>query len=80
MRLSSLFHLISVILIIAAGLIYPFHWFYWVGCGIFTLLIVYQHLIIKPGDLSRINMAFFTLNGFASIIFAGCVIADLFLF
>jgi 4-hydroxybenzoate polyprenyltransferase len=77
--LSSLLHLFAVILILAAGFIYPFAWLYWVGAGIFTLLILYQHLIIKPGDLSRINTAFFTLNGFASIIFAGFVIADLYL-
>ena len=76
--LSALFHFISVILIVVAGVIYPFQWLYWTGCAVFTLLIIYQHLIVKPGDLSKVNLAFFTLNGFASIIYAAFVIADLF--
>jgi 4-hydroxybenzoate polyprenyltransferase len=76
--LSGFFHLLSVCFIIAAGFLYPFHLLYWIGCGVFTLLIIYQHLIVKPDDLSMVNMAFFTLNGFASIIYAGFVIADLF--
>jgi 4-hydroxybenzoate polyprenyltransferase len=77
--LSAILHFFSVLLIITAGLIYPFHWFYWAGCAIFSILIIYQHLIIKPNDLSKVNMAFFTLNGIASIIYASFVIADLFL-
>lgn len=77
--LSAFFHLISVILIIIAGLIYPFNWIYWAGCAVFTILIIYQHLIVKPGDLSKVNLAFFTLNGIASIIYAAFVIGDLFL-
>lgn len=77
--LSSVLHLFSVLLIILAGLIHPFHWLYWTGTAIFTLLIIYQHLIVRPNDLSKINLAFFTLNGIASIIYAAFVIADLFL-
>jgi len=76
--LSGLFHALSVILIIAAGFLYPFHLLYWIGCIIFTLLIIYQHMIVKPNDLSRVNLAFFTLNGFASIIFSVLVISDLY--
>jgi 4-hydroxybenzoate polyprenyltransferase len=79
LMLSAIFHFISVLLIILAGLIYPFHWLYWTGCAIFVLLIFYQHLIVKPNDLSKVNMAFFTLNGIASIIYATFVITDIFL-
>ena len=75
--LSAFFHFISVLTIIIAGFLYPFHLLYWIGCGVFTLLIIYQHLIVKPNDLSKVNVAFFTLNGFASIIYAGFVISDL---
>jgi 4-hydroxybenzoate polyprenyltransferase len=77
--LSAVFHFFTVLLIILAGFIYPFHLLYWAGCAIFILLIIYQHLIVKPNDLSKVNMAFFTLNGIASIIYATFVIADLFI-
>ena len=77
--LSVILHFFSVLLIFLAGLIYPFHWLYWTGSVIFSILIIYQHLIIKPTDISKVNLAFFTLNGIASIIYATFVIADLYL-
>ncbi len=76
---SALFHMGSIIFITLAGLMGPFHYFYWIGFGIFTILMIYQHVIVKPNDLSRVNLAFFTLNGIASVIFAVFVITDIFL-
>jgi len=42
-------------------------------------MLVYQHSIVKPRDLSRVNIAFMTANGIASVVFAVFVITDLFL-
>ena len=55
-------------------------WLYWAGAGIFALLLIYQHLLVKPNDLSKVNLAFFTTNGIASVVFAIFVISDIFLF
>ena len=49
----------------------------WVGTGIFLSLLVYQHRLVHPDDLSRVNLAFFTTNGIASIVFGTLTIADL---
>jgi 4-hydroxybenzoate polyprenyltransferase len=51
------------------------------AAGILTTAaaLLYQHAIVKPGDLSRINTAFFTANGFVSVILAFCGIADVLL-
>ena len=76
---SALFHLVSVILLVAAGWLGEFQYLYWTGLAVFTALMVYQHLIVRPGDLSRVNLAFFTTNGIASVIFATFVILDIFL-
>ena len=76
--LSAFFHLIALSMLIAAGIIGPFNLVYWIGLVIFTVLITYQHLIVKPSDFSRVNLAFATLNGIASVLFACFVIADLF--
>jgi 4-hydroxybenzoate polyprenyltransferase len=46
---------------------------------LFAGMLIYQHLIIKPNDLSRVNLAFMTANGIASVIFALFVIADIFI-
>jgi len=50
---------------------------YVIGAAIFAALLVYQHLIIKPNDITRLNAAFFTANGVASVIFAVFTIADI---
>lgn len=75
--ISIFLHLLSIAFIFIAGMYLPFGKIYWIGFTIFTMLITYQHLIVKPNDLSRVNLAFFTTNGIASIVFAGFVIGDL---
>ncbi len=77
LNISILLHFASVCFVFIAGFYLPFGNIYWLGFIIFTGLITYQHIIIKPNDLSRVNLAFFTTNGIASIIFAVFVIADL---
>jgi 4-hydroxybenzoate polyprenyltransferase len=52
-------------------------WIAWVGTGLFLGMLIYQHLLVKPNDLSRVNMAFATTNGFASVCFGLLTIIDL---
>lgn len=52
-------------------------WLLWLGVAIFLGLLVYQHLLVKPNDLSKVNLAFFTTNGIASLIFGSLAILDL---
>jgi 4-hydroxybenzoate polyprenyltransferase len=49
------------------------------GYLIFIGLILYQHSLVKPNDLSKVDLAFFTTNGIASVTFSIFVIADIFL-
>jgi 4-hydroxybenzoate polyprenyltransferase len=75
--LSFLTHLVSAALLFWFGLLIEGTIIYWIGFAIFTALLFYQHLIVKPSDLSRMNLAFFTLNGIASILFATITILDM---
>jgi 4-hydroxybenzoate polyprenyltransferase len=79
LMLSNALHAITAGLLFVAGRMGDFHWLFWSGYSIFIGLLIYQHSIVKPNDLSRVNLAFFTTNGIASITFASFVIADLFL-
>jgi 4-hydroxybenzoate polyprenyltransferase len=79
LRVSEIFHLISLFFIFFAGWYAHFGIFYWIGCGFYFFLLIYQHSIVKPNDLSRVNRAFGTTNGVASVIFATFVILELFL-
>jgi len=77
--LSSVFHFISASFIFTAGIINHVGVLYWIAGLIFSGLLLYQHSLVKPTDLTKVNIAFFTTNGIASIIFATLAIADLYL-
>jgi 4-hydroxybenzoate polyprenyltransferase len=74
--LSAITHALTLIFIIIAGIGLKSGILYWIGVGIFAGLIVFQHAIVKPDDLSRVNLSFGTTNGIASIVFAAFVIAS----
>lgn len=75
--LSLILHLFTAFLLVLAGIIGDFKTIYWIGLGIFSFLLFYQHTIVKYNDLQRVNVAFFTLNGIASIVFSIFAITDL---
>ncbi|RXK80547.1 UbiA-like polyprenyltransferase [Filimonas effusa] len=77
LRVSELLHVLSAGCVIAAGIYGHFHFVYWVGIAVFAGMLIYQHSIVKPHDLSKVNIAFMTANGIASVVFGVLVIADL---
>jgi 4-hydroxybenzoate polyprenyltransferase len=79
LSLSLLVHIFSAGFVIIIGILAGFGVYYWVGSLIFAGLLAYQHMIVKPEDLSRLNLAFFTTNGIASVIFAVFNITDILL-
>ena len=84
LQLSNILHLICGILMVTAAYFFSqtygeAGYLHWIGVGIFLSLLVYQHTLVKPNDLSRVNLAFFTTNGIASLIFGTAIILDLFL-
>jgi 4-hydroxybenzoate polyprenyltransferase len=74
LAISVMVHILTFILIIVAG---RGNILYWTGAAIFSMLLVWQHVLVKPYDLSRVTLAFQTTNGIASILFAVFVITDL---
>jgi len=79
LRLSAIVHVVSAGFVVLIGILAGFGVLYWIGSVIFAGLLAYQHMIVKPGDLSRLNLAFFTTNGVASVIFAMFNIADIYM-
>ncbi len=79
LMVSVLLHVLSAVAVIAAGFYGHFGLWYWVGIGVFVGMLIYQHSIVKPNDLSKVNIAFMTANGIASVVFAVFVLLDLFL-
>ncbi|MEI8224814.1 MAG: UbiA-like polyprenyltransferase [Bacteroidota bacterium] len=77
LSISIVVHIITFLLVLAAGFIGNGGFLFWVGAAIFTSSLIYQHRIVKHDDLSNVTLAFGTTNGIASILFAIFVIIDL---
>jgi 4-hydroxybenzoate polyprenyltransferase len=83
LRLSEIIHAVTAILLlstvwlIAQSLGTSLGWIIWTGTTVFLSLLIYQHTLVKTSDLRRVNLAFFTTNGIASLIFGTLAIIDL---
>jgi len=77
LHISEILHLFSASFVVLAGFHGHFGWFYWSGAVLFLGMLLYQHLIVKHNDLRRVNIAFMTANGIASVAFAIFVLLDI---
>lgn len=78
LRVSSLLHVLCVIFVILPLLYAGLGGFYIAGIVFFIGLLFYQHSLVKPDDLSRVNLAFGTTNGIASVVFAVFFLLDIY--
>ncbi len=65
--LSRFFHSVSFLLLAANGHIFKLGYFYWTGMLVTACLFIYEHSLIKENDLSKLDMAFFNMNGYISM-------------
>jgi 4-hydroxybenzoate polyprenyltransferase len=79
LNVSSVFHVLAVIFVTMPYIVSSFSWFYLAGVLFFIILLIYQHQLVKPNDLSKVNRAFFTTNGIASVVFAIFFLLDAYL-
>lgn len=80
LRVSEMLHLLSFSCLVIAGIVGSMSWLYWIGVGIFGYFLISQHRLVAPGNLNKVNKAFFTSNGIASVVFALFVLLDIFIF
>jgi 4-hydroxybenzoate polyprenyltransferase len=73
---ARLFHAATVVLLAIAGLGLSVGAFYWLGVVAVATLLGYEHTLIRPGDLRRLDAAFFNVNGVISVVFFGFVMLD----
>jgi 4-hydroxybenzoate polyprenyltransferase len=70
------FHALTVGLLAAVGAGVGAGWWYWLGVATVALLLGYEHSLVRPGDLRRLDAAFFTVNGVISVVFLAFVVAE----
>jgi 4-hydroxybenzoate polyprenyltransferase len=64
------------VLLATAGLGLEVGVLYWLGVAVVAGLLAYEHSLVRPGDLRRLDTAFFTMNGVISVAFFGLVLGD----
>ena len=78
LRISSVFHAATIILLAATAVMTNLGWVAYAGIAIVASILYWEHRLLTPNDLSRINVAFFNLNGYVSILllltFAGDIL------
>lgn len=79
LKLSVVLHIFSALCVILPLCYAEFSWVYYIGIAFFCAMLTYQHLLVKPNDISKVDRAFATTNGYASVIFALCFLIDTFL-
>ncbi len=77
MMVSNVLHLITALLVVYIGYAWLSSIWYMIGAGLFIGLLFYQHTLVKADDISKVNLAFGTTNGIASVLFAVFVILGL---
>lgn len=79
LRMSSICHIITVLLLLGLGLLLGYGWLYWIGMIIIICLLIWEHLLVHPDDLTKINLAFFNINGYISITLLLSILGSIFL-
>lgn len=78
LNLAKVIHLFAAFFVLMVALLTPANWLHIVGASIFIALLVYQHTLVSHDNLSRVNFAFFTSNGIASVVYGLFVIVSLY--
>lgn len=76
LRLSAALHGVTVLGLVAFGLLLGLGPIYWIGAAAIAVTLVVEHAIVSPTDLSRVNRAFFDLNGWVSLVFGACAVLE----
>ena len=77
LQLSTTLHVMMVVTLIGVTWLTNLGVLYLIGVGIVTILLIYEHAIVSPNNLSRVNLAFFTLNGIVSLVLMALSVADM---
>ena len=76
LTVARVLHAATVIALAAVGAAVDARWMYWLGVAVVAALLLYEHSLVDADDLSKLDAAFFTMNGIISITFFGFVLAE----
>lgn len=77
LTISSILHVLTVVFLVLTGILLKMSYFYWIGVLVAAAILVYEHSLVTPTDLSKLNAAFFNMNGILSVIVFLFSLADI---
>lgn len=77
LKISAVLHCLTILLLIGVGALQGLGWLFYTGIGIASLVLIYEHGLVTPDDLSKMHTAAFRLNRYVSLIIFGCTLIDL---
>jgi 4-hydroxybenzoate polyprenyltransferase len=80
LRISAIFHVMMVVALILTVIVFRLSVMSWIAVFVVSITLIYEHSLVKPHDLNRINMAFFTANSIISVLLLAFIGLDLCLF
>jgi 4-hydroxybenzoate polyprenyltransferase len=78
LKAAAVSHALTVVLLGAVGVVMGLGWLYWVGLALASALLVYEHRLVRPDDLSKLDIAFFNVNGYIAVIVFVCTLGSLY--
>jgi 4-hydroxybenzoate polyprenyltransferase len=79
LRLARLLHAMTIVFMLAVGTVAGMRWIYFAGVGAITLLLCWEHRLVRPDDLTKVNTAFMTANSIISVAYFAFTLTDLLL-
>lgn len=76
---SALFHLFTIVFLLLTGIIFKLGICYYIGVGFASIILIYQHLIVRPGDLTRVGFASFSINHYMGLVIFVLTLINIFL-
>tara|TARA_B110000263_G_C15186541_1_gene454068 strand:- start:18 stop:866 length:849 start_codon:yes stop_codon:yes gene_type:complete len=78
MNFAKFMHFLTIISFVSLGVLLNLHQIYYIGCTATALLLIYEHKLVSPTDLTRIDVAFFNINGYIAVVLFICTLAALY--
>lgn len=80
LSVSTVCHILTITLLLTLGVLMGLSWPYWIGLIVTAILLIWEHRLVHPEDLSQIDVAFFNINGYISVTLFLAILMDLYIF
>lgn len=79
LKFSAFFHVLTIVFFVLNGLLFSLGFYYYLGIIFAAFVLLYEHRLVKPGNLEKVNLASFVINHYVGLIIFGATLVDIFI-